>query len=517
MTPSEREGRSGEPDRGGSDDTRPHVFAFPPPSNCVYFPWHASPERVTASLAIHTESSRSVWLIGCAPALVTDQVAARLAATVVVHQSCPIAHPMLNPRLEVPALLLLGTNGLIGDRRQALPSGVLAEIDRVADVLKTHHAEYVANVAKALSGHRPAEFAPLPVDLGISDPANESAWAPLPPSVAVNVRRLAPFNDPDSLFHFVDLDYRTERYLENCTDEELLERAEDAIVNTHNFEEPGRLLIDLSDTKVARAAARLGEAVAELKLRHGENATNEMIKTLAPRWKLPPIQSPLIQSVIEFIRTTDLRTVKDGLVRYDNHVWLSRLLETGELQLSPASSFTDSSLNRAQKANELELTVEIDTRRTRFEILNEDRSNSLGFVEPTRAQITKKAPTDYYVWCSSRRLTARLFFDFERDACLVIRDRHEFMRRLTAAAAVSLPGWQVVAADLVYYDPFSKDARRASIPFYKHIRYEYQAENRVVLSPPKPHSRLKHLLLRLGPLNDIATLFVPERSGDGAA
>lgn len=198
------------------------------------------------------------------------------------------------------------------------------------------------------------------------------------------------------------------------------------------------------------------------------------------------------------------------MVKYGQREHLEAALETGRLRLSPASKLDDPTLNRAQQARELELEFELDTKRSRVEILSADKSQSFGKVDPLRLTIARKAPTDFYVWCASRTLSARLFFDFSADACLVIADRGEFLRRLAAAAEGELPGWRLAEGAVRYYDPFSRWAERASIPFWKPVGYEYQSEYRTVFVPSQPPvAPLDFVWMDLGPLGDIATLFVP--------
>lgn len=241
-------------------------------------------DAVVGIVSIYEGDGVIAFLAACPPEQVSDRLAARITALMVAHAQCPILHPVLNPRIERPGFVMLLASGAIADTRWAFSPQFVAEIDRLADVLSAQHSQYVQSVAEALRGRRPASFGVLPTDMGITDPADECSWAPPPPAITVNVAELTPYDDPETLFHLVNLDYRNERYLQNLSDDNVLERALDALVNTHNFEAPHRILIDVDDSAIVRAMARLGEAAEELRLRHGDAALRSWITKLAPRW-----------------------------------------------------------------------------------------------------------------------------------------------------------------------------------------------------------------------------------------
>lgn len=461
----------------------------------------------TATLALAPTRAGTVWLIMAKPEHVTTHLAARVAAVVTAHAQFPLLHPCLHPRRPAAAVGFILPNGAIGDPRHQFPTRLVREIDRVARVLTLGHGPYVTALASALRGRRPAGFAPIPAELGFTDPANECAWAPPPPRVSVRTNELVPFNVPDALLHVVAEDYSRERYLEGLTDDEVMQRAEDALVNTHNFEEPSALVVDVADASIVRSLARLTEAVAEMRLRHG-GTTERWMAELLPRWALPEPGRPLIERVNTYIKGVTEHP-SDGLVKYGRREHLAPMLERGRVRLAPAAAYADPSLNRARQATELELEVFVDTTRTRFQVLDEAGEEVLGTLSPPRATITRRARSNYLVLCTSRRLSARLFFDFDADACLVVRDRAEFVRRLTAAVSDALPGWAFSQGDVRYFDPFSPDAGRASIPFFKPVRYEYQHEHRIAVVPPESTDTLDPVFVELGPLHDIATLFVP--------
>lgn len=446
------------------------------------------------------------WLVRAEPDQVTAALAARTLSVIVVHRQVPFLHPRYNPRCEAPAAAFFGPTGVIGDYRMPFPASVVAELERVTLVLRKNHAEYVQHFANALKGVRDAAFVLPPAGSPITNPTDECSWVPLPPVVSIREKDFHPY-DAAQLFGY---DYDQNRYLQSASEEELAQRAEDALVNMHNFEEAGTVLLDLGDSTAFRAATRLTEAWEEYRLRHG-GELKDWLGTLVARWKLPDSSGPRVGSVVQFIGSLR-NSITDGFVKYGRLDHLTEMRDSGRVRLSPASSFKDPSLNRARHADELEFDSPLDL----AELASP--KNSVSHVadeaESLGAASSMRSSTDFYVFCASRSLTARLFYDFQEPdstvACLVIRDRREFTRRFANAVASALPGWQVGSCDVTYFDRYSPIARSARIPTHKPWRYEYQREYRLFSWPDVAVAQLSERFIDLGPLGDIATLFVPE-------
>jgi len=483
------------------------IRMMPPTSGLILFPHRPGPEPFLLTATIARLKSTAVWLIGCAVPEPTERLAAQTLALVVVHERCPLLLPTLNPRIEREPLLFITPRGF-SDLHTVFPKEMTAEIDRVASLLLDHHSQYVEATAAALRGTRPQAFAPLPLELELRDQLDEASWAPKPPEVGVDLSRLAPYNHSDVLFRFVQLEYRKARYLEHATDEEVMQRGEDALVNLHQFEGSNKLVVDFQRPAVVRAMARLYEAGEELILR-GQGQWPDVAAKFASGWDLPTAGSALIDSVMQFIRTSGLSPETAGFFRYSSRARLESLLDTGELWLSPASGMDDPSLNRAQRDKELEFDIEEDPTGVVIQILSDDRSTVLGSDPPLRLTRTKRSVTDFYALCSSRTLTSRLFFDFSADSCLICNDGVEFVRRVEAAVRSQLPGWKVFDGSVRYFDPYSRVARRATIPFFKTVRFEYQQEFRIAIAPPEPIPRLEPRSINIGPIDDIASIFTP--------
>jgi hypothetical protein len=110
-----------------------------------------------------------------------------------------------------------------------------------------------------------------------------------------------------------------------------------------------------------------------------------------------------------------------------------------------------------------------------------------------------------------RRLTCcflggtRLFVDFNATACVIIRDRDEFRRRLKAAGAAALPGARGRDGKAIYIDPLRPRSARIDVPMSKNFKYASQAEQRFVWEPSST-APIACTDLKLGRLKDIAEL-----------
>ena len=129
--------------------------------------------------------------------------------------------------------------------------------------------------------------------------------------------------------------------------------------------------------------------------------------------------------------------------------------------------------------------------------------------------------TDYWMFCMADILDQRLFADFEADSCLIIK-RKPFVERVSRMATRKLPNVQGICGRVRYIDPLgawpADTPVMPSIPVHmtKVFRYAYQREVRFAFLPKIFQENLEPILLRIGPISDIAE-FVPLPSTDRAS
>lgn len=176
---------------------------------------------------------------------------------------------------------------------------------------------------------------------------------------------------------------------------------------------------------------------------------------------------------------------------------LRALLNEGVLRISPASVYSDPSLNHAIRDDELSVKT-----------YPSDRPMPLQGYEPPDFQVPgkriisveAKAPTNYYVFCLSYKYSPRLPVDFSKTGVLEIRDVLGFSKKLFEATKNLLPDWLPGLGAVTYIDPLLPRLKEPNALFCKHFRFAYQSEVRYIWIPKKPTWELPHIEVRMGNL-----------------
>lgn len=195
------------------------------------------------------------------------------------------------------------------------------------------------------------------------------------------------------------------------------------------------------------------------------------------------------------------------LVQYSHTRYLRPLLDSGKLQVAPASCFADPSLNPAKRDEELR--VEAVALPDELEIGLPDGST----LEPVgNVEITWSASTNYYVWCLTSVLNPRLFRQFGYDACLLIPDPRALLERVMEGLFRELPSYEVLTAPVTYVDPMNPPEGEPKVYLSKSFRYAYQKEVHVIAVPRDDREYLDPVKLEVGPLQDGAELIEVTRT-----
>ena len=197
------------------------------------------------------------------------------------------------------------------------------------------------------------------------------------------------------------------------------------------------------------------------------------------------------------------------LLKFGQSRYIVAMHERGTVQVSPATSYNDPSLNAAIHDDELEFTRLLFDAKVHFPPGNDPtvtREQWLPIPVIGSVRHTVKMVSNYYVACFAMRYDYRLFDDFGYDACLVIRDPQWFIDTLQISGHKALPGWQFCSLPVTYSDPFNSPMCLDDIAFTKDISYAYQREFRAVWEPPSEQHGCKPVFLELGPLSDYCDL-----------
>jgi hypothetical protein len=277
------------------------------------------------------------------------------------------------------------------------------------------------------------------------------------------------------------LQYHGDRYMRDLPNEDLIARVGDLMTAT-NIVTPGGKLglkpIEAELSEMERFAHAL-EEMAMRGLRHRQPGVLEAFNV--PN---PPVLSRALQTL------TGRCWAERILVKFGKQQHMSALLLEGKGRISAASFYNDPSLGRARSDNEAQIAAYVNPIDAHLYMgirAEADRAAVVDINVPYlgSARIELTVQTDFYVYCMAQSCDARMFTDFD-DACVVITRPDEFTSRLQNAVSGSLPGWKVIAAPVVYFDPFFTRPHQMSAELSKRFRFSYQKEYRLLWLPPSP-------------------------------
>lgn len=298
--------------------------------------------------------------------------------------------------------------------------------------------------------------------------------------------------------------YRLDRYLDYMNEDELCERYWDIQNNLLTLTEDRKIGIIPPDEMMdywGAVQAHLFEECVLQKIR-----PPHPFDRCADEQQLPDFDWPGIEQAVKAYKA---RTFVPGefLIKYGEYKYLSAAYEKGEIRVSPASSYADSSLNRAIRDEELELSIYFHPSRIKNKGLTENPDDLDPPVKPLGNIVhTLKAPTNYYAYCLAAEYSYRLFPDFEADCCLIINNPKIFIERLLNAMLAKLPDWRAFGTGVRYIDPLNTTEKDLQVFFCKHFKFAYQKEYRVIWIPPAPQTALPKIDLELGSLKDCCEL-----------
>ena len=290
--------------------------------------------------------------------------------------------------------------------------------------------------------------------------------------------------------------YTRNRYLRKCSEMQIYERYSILLNNLWSTNEDGEVLPIFDGKNRQILLQLLIEVMTEVNIR-GLCVISEfdegLLRKEATKSYVPP----------EIIKPCPI--YPNNLAKFGKYSHLIDTLKRGTIRIAPGSSYNDSSLNQAQRDNELEHHVVSPDKQLLFGLIGADVHGRKKEVSLTLGEfIEYKMADDFFVWCCAMKYDARLFADFEADATLIITDADEFQFRLTAEVKKKA-GKFVGARGLVYYDPY-RSVKSQIVPYFsKNFRYLYQNEFRYVWHG-LPGVAMEPFFVELGSLEDIAFL-----------
>lgn len=298
--------------------------------------------------------------------------------------------------------------------------------------------------------------------------------------------------------------YRHDRYLKALTQLELNRRFRDLVRNFLILTPDAKIGVPPMSPDGIEWWVLMTQALEEFQLTYGPypaGFTGEVHR----EEKFPDLAGALAKKAASALAARGLKS-REVFLKYGKPEHMAMLLEDGRLRVQPASEYSKPDHNGAVRDDELalEVTLYLTQNTIRNVVINpQDVPDDL---EGKRIDFRFSRPNDFWLYCVSSSVESRLFVDFNAEACVIIRDRNEFRRRLLAAGATAFPAARGRDGAAVYIDPVRPCSARIDIPMSKHFKYSYQLEHRFIWELPLSSSPIAYKDLELGSLRDIADL-----------
>lgn len=299
-------------------------------------------------------------------------------------------------------------------------------------------------------------------------------------------------------------EYWRKPYLLLASDEEIIERFSSIFLNLIELDDKGRISINNIKEDDWKLGELLTQIIEETNCRGilNDKSMQEIKNTVQKFYKNG---APLGCKIIE----SSIFDGKDYLFKYGKLRHLEQMLTFGHIRLCPASEYEKSVHIQAVKDTERMRTYRISALKEALEGISE--IEAFGEKLPI-ANGTVKAnfrSNDYYLFCTSTKMSRRMFSDFDADAVLVIKDKSAFISRLKERIIEELAGWDFTERRVEYFDPYRDIPRHRFMEFTKHFSYAYQNEHRIVINSCQPHHHtvlLNPMNITIGSLQDIAEI-----------
>jgi hypothetical protein len=295
-------------------------------------------------------------------------------------------------------------------------------------------------------------------------------------------------------------------YLRGLTDSALSERLVHWMNNCTQLSSTG--MVDLCATENPDFFHRLIDVLAETALRNGDISSMSKAQDKemwSPENNVMIKPSEQASADIKEIQNVISSKNKSLLIRFGSRKYMRELYENGGLLFQEASTFRKEE-NLSVRDDELTLLMKRYVPRDELKLIPgapdqktvEGRGLGLNF---------SLSCADFLVLCMTDQINFRLGSDWNAEAAVVIHDPAEFVGRLECASGglVERAGGDALEFGRVkYIDPyFPLDS--PDVPFFKHYKFAYQREFRVVLRG-KRKVELSGRKLNVGSMADIADL-----------
>ncbi len=299
------------------------------------------------------------------------------------------------------------------------------------------------------------------------------------------------------------LDYFKDPYLIHATSQKLHKRYQDLAGNSYELDASG---------KISPVLGKAHETWTSLALHVQEELFARKIRPLRADEDIHlPIPSfPEAPPGLRILDNTQLPKTP-YLVKCGKEEHIRAMVENGEIQISPASSYSEKSHTIAiQDQSELELLAYRATSSISGDFFGIDPRDSIR-AGRREIEVRRNLP-NFYMFCTSHRYDFRLLSDFGSNAIAFIERPDVFLSRLVEGVAKTRPELVPRLGAVQYYDPyFVSDWSYSADGFLKHFRYAYQNEFRICWNSPLDSPfEAKPFFINIGSMTEYAKfIFLP--------
>lgn len=300
--------------------------------------------------------------------------------------------------------------------------------------------------------------------------------------------------------------YRSKPYARHLSRVELNRRMRDIILNMLSITPDAKVgLVDWNNVG-KMWMEKFTHGLEEMVFRYGPYP-NGFDRDLLHSEPFPNFASELTLKATHTMKALRLRRGQT-FIKLGQEQHMRSLFEEGGLRIQPASYFSSANHNGAVRDDEMSLPISFSLSREDVVRVVTNPQVVLRQIQNQRLDIEFRSPTDFYLYCITQSVDPRLFADFSYDACVVIRDKKEFGKRLKTAVRAILQNFEEREGEAVYVDPLLPKTAKIFVPLSKPFGYAYQDEYRYAWLPKATETTLAHIDLKIGSIADIAELVV---------
>lgn len=295
------------------------------------------------------------------------------------------------------------------------------------------------------------------------------------------------------LYEYWILQYHQNRYMKYLSTEQVNDRLRYLVENLTTLETNGKIGIrNIRISPWTELMIKFTHTVEEINIRNELPKEQLLFNSAVPK--------PMLEASDRLKEINHLATIKKPhLIKFSKKEYL----KNNSFKVSLASSFLDSSLNVAQRDDEMKATFHVNPDNITIKDKHGNIIKPIGNVD-----FSYETQRDYYVFCTSGEFDIRLFSDFNADSCLFIYNSQKFADELIAELRNHIEIEDFAYKMVEYIDPIQNRLRNSKpiIEFHKHIKYLYQHEYRHVIITKNGSPMPKHIYLTLNSIQNYSEL-----------